>query len=154
MEINELILNEDIIQNDIKLNNAFAQLQKLLEAIHQKKLPDNVIVKINSEIFQVNSSSLLGKALLNLIKKKQSKIVGLVEKELKIVPINYYRNLWLALGMTAFGLPMGVVLGLSLGNIAFLGIGLPIGLVIGIAAGTAMDKKAKEEGRQLDIEIK
>ncbi len=154
MEINKLILNDDVIKNDIKLNNAHTQLQKLLEILSQKKLPNDIIVKINSEISEVNSSSLTGKKLLNFIKKRQSKIITLVEKELKIVPINYYRNLWAALGMSAFGLPAGVVLGLSLGNMVFLGIGLPIGLAIGMAVGTATDKKAKDEGRQLDIEIK
>jgi hypothetical protein len=35
-----------------------------------------------------------------------------------------------------------------------LAIGLPIGMGIGIAVGTSMDKKAMNEGRQLDIEIK
>jgi hypothetical protein len=36
---------------------------------------------------------------------------------------------------------------------ALLGIGIPIGLAIGIGVGTAMDQKAAQEGRQLDIEI-
>jgi hypothetical protein len=73
---------------------------------------------------------------------------------MKLVPKDYYRSLWMTLGMSAFGIPMGVVFGISMGSMAYLGIGLPIGLVIGIAVGTAMDKKALEEGRQLDVEIK
>lgn len=56
--------------------------------------------------------------------------------------------------MAAFGIPFGVVFGISLGNMAFLGIGIPIGMVVGIAIGTAMDKRAFDEGRQLDLEIK
>ena len=67
---------------------------------------------------------------------------------------NHYRNTWLALGMAAFGIPLGVAFGMSLRNLAFLGIGLSIGLAIGIAVGTGMDKKAFEEGRQMDLEIK
>jgi hypothetical protein len=35
-----------------------------------------------------------------------------------------------------------------------IGIGLPLGMSAGIAVGSQMDKKAFEEGRQLDIEIK
>lgn len=31
---------------------------------------------------------------------------------------------------------------------------IPIGLAIGMAVGTGMDKKALEEGRQIDLEIK
>ncbi|MFY8110592.1 MAG: hypothetical protein ACOVKP_01170 [Flavobacterium sp.] len=86
--------------------------------------------------------------------QKQTKIIKLLEKELKIVPKNYYRNLWSALGMSVFGLPMGAALGLSIGNIGLLGIGLPIGMLIGMLVGSQMDKKAFQEGRQLAIEIK
>ena len=56
--------------------------------------------------------------------------------------------------MAAFGLPIGAGFGASLQNMAFLGIGLPIGMAIGMAIGTGMDKKAFEEGRQLDLEIR
>jgi hypothetical protein len=56
--------------------------------------------------------------------------------------------------MAGFGIPIGVAFGASLGNMAFLGIGLPIGLATGIAVGSGMDKKAFEEGRRLDVEIK
>jgi hypothetical protein len=34
----------------------------------------------------------------------------------------------MVLGMSAFGIPMGVAFGLSMGNIGLLGIGLPIGM--------------------------
>lgn len=59
----------------------------------------------------------------------------------------------MALGMVVFGLPLGIAFGTILDNIGLLGIGLPIGMVIGLAVGTGMDKKAKEEGRQLNIEV-
>jgi hypothetical protein len=49
---------------------------------------------------------------------------------------------------------MGTALGLSLGNMGLLGLGLPVGMFIGLAMGARMDKKAEEEGRQLNIEIK
>lgn len=73
---------------------------------------------------------------------------------MKLVPKNYYRNLWMILGMTTFGLPLGVAFGLSLGNIGLLALGLPIGMVIGLAVGSSLDKKASENGKQLDIELK
>ena len=60
----------------------------------------------------------------------------------------------MVVGMSAFGLPIGVAIGLSIGNIGLLGIGLPIGMGIGIIVGRLMDKKALAEGRQLDVEIK
>jgi len=39
-------------------------------------------------------------------------------------------------------------------HLVILGIGFPIGLALGMAVGTGMDKKAFEEGRQIDLEIK
>lgn len=54
--------------------------------------------------------------------------------------------------MAVFGVPIGVAFGFGLSNMAFIGIGIPIGMSIGIGIGAAMDKKAKEEGRQLDFE--
>lgn len=87
------------------------------------------------------------------IRKTQASILKLIEKELKLVARNHYRNTWLAIGMAAFGIPLGVVFGKSLGNMGLLGIGLPIGMVIGIAVGSVMDKKAFEAGKQLDFEM-
>jgi hypothetical protein len=56
--------------------------------------------------------------------------------------------------MNAVGLPIGAALGISLNNIALLGIGLPIGMIYGYFVGKRLDKKAQTEGRQLDIELK
>jgi hypothetical protein len=78
----------------------------------------------------------------------------LLESKHKIVPINHYRKLWVVLGMSAFGVPIGISLGLSLGSMGFLAIGFPIGMGIGAGIGSGMDKKALKEGRQLDFEVK
>lgn len=80
-----------------------------------------------------------------------SSLLKLLEKELKLVPKDHYRTRWMVVGMSAFGLPFGVVFGTSLGNMAYLGLGLPIGMGIGIAIGASMDEKAKKEGRQLTL---
>jgi len=60
----------------------------------------------------------------------------------------------MALGMAAFGMPIGIVFGSIIGNMAFIGLGLPLGMVMGLALGTNKDKTAFEEGRQLNVEIK
>ena len=150
MEIIELNKND----SNIKVNNSIEQFKQLNKLLNDKKLPVNIIEKINFEIELLNSSQLVGNSLLHLIKKKQNKIIRLTEKELKIVPKNYYRNLWMVLGMSAFGLPLGVAFGLSMGNIGLLAIGLPIGTGIGVLVGSKLDKKASESGKQLDIELK
>ena len=150
MEINELKKRATIEQNS-KLNRKFVQLEKLLEELKAKKISAEVINTINEQIEAVNSSE--EKGLSKQIWKAQTQIIKLIEKELKLVTINYYRNSWLAVGMS-IGVAMGVALGVSGENMGLLALGLPIGLGIGIAIGTAMDKKAKANGLQLELEIK
>ena len=153
MTINELIQKPENDSN-IKLKEGYLQFEKLLIELRKRDLPDSFVVSINKDIEELNSTSSSGDPLRKIVKDKQSRIIKVLEKDLKLVPQNYYRNIWLAVGMTAFGLPLGVAIGLSLKNMAFIGIGLPIGLPIGILVGTRMDKKAFKEGRQLDLEIK
>lgn len=133
---------------------AYFQLKTLLLELTQKELPDAIMMAINAEIDKVNATSSSERELLKVIKQRQASIIKILEQRLKIVPKNYYRNLWMAVGMAAFGLPIGVVFGLSIGNMGLIAIGLPIGMGIGTVAGTGMDKKAAREGRQLAVEIK
>lgn len=153
MNLLPLQLNQQLLEENTSLKTAEEKFQKLLEILRQKELPERVIHPINEEINSLNSSSLTGKELLRLIQKKQSNILNLLEKELKLVPKNYYRNHWMPVGLSAFGLPLGLVFGMALDQMAYVGLGLPLGLVIGMVVGSGMDKKAEEEGRQLDIEL-
>lgn len=139
---------------DTKTNRIYIQLGELLNQLRKRNLPENIIESVNQDIEVVNAASLIGNDFRKLVKQKQNKIIKLLEKDLKVVPKNYYRNMWLALGMSVFGLPIGVAFGASIGNMGLLGVGLPIGMAIGALVGSKMDKKALEEGRQLNIEIK
>ena len=152
MEIIELVKRPNIEQ-DKKLTNKYAYFDKLIVELKKKEIPSEIVDSINQDIEGVNSFSGSNKDLLRQMRKAQSSIFKLVEKELKLVPKNLYRSRWLAIGMSAFGVSFGVAFGVSFDNMAFLGIGIPIGLVIGLAIGTGMDKKAFEEGRQLDLEF-
>ncbi len=153
MNIIELKERQNISDN-IVLSRIYNQFRELLKELKNKELPHTIIESVNQDIEELNSASLTDNELKKLVKQKQTRIIKLIEKELKIVPKNHYRNLWLAVGMSAFGLPIGVAFGLSMSNMGLLAIGLPIGMGIGIAVGSGMDKKASQEGRQLDIEIK
>ncbi len=153
MKIDELYQKADIDKN-VELKQTYLQFEKLLFELRKRKLLDKVVISVNKEIGELNSTAIAVDDMRKIIKKTQTRIINLLEKEVKLVPKNYYRNLWLVIGMPAFGLPIGVAIGSILGNMAFLGIGLPIGLAIGITIGSLMDKKAFEEGRQLDVEIK
>jgi hypothetical protein len=152
MKIKAMVVNAEIERND-KLNKVCSKFKDLLSELRTKDLDPDIIKSINTKVEFLNSISDSPKSLINQIKKKQYTILKHVEKEAKLVAKNHYRNLWLAIGMAAFGIPLGVAFGSVVGNMAFLGIGLPIGLAIGIAIGSSMDKKAKDEGRQLDFEL-
>lgn len=146
--------NRQHIPTDIKLSKLYAQLTAMLHELKNRELPQHIIASINQNIEQVNASLLSGNELKKHIKQKQTAILKLLEKELKLVPKNHYRTLWMLFGMSGIGLPIGVMFGLGVGNIGLLGIGLPIGMAIGLAIGAMMDKKALDEGRQLNVEIK
>ena len=154
MEIIELKEMDNVSEN-VKLSRLSMQFKELLEQLKQRKLPDKIIDLINQAIEELNSTSLMGNDLRRLLQKKQAKILKLLEKELKIVPKNHYKNLWLAVGPSVFGFPTGLAISSSFANnwVFFL-IGIPIGLVIGMSIGLSMDKKAYKEGRQLDVYIK
>ena len=148
MDLIELKERQDIADN-IKLSRAYVQLGGLLTALRKRELPDKIVESINQDIEALNAIPIADVELRKWVKKKQSKIIKLIENELKIVPQNYYRNIWMAVGMGFFGLPIGMIFGFNFGY-----MGLPIGMVIGMALGAEMDKKAAKEGRQLDVEIK
>jgi hypothetical protein len=136
-----------------KLDKKADVFEKLLNELRSRDLPTSMIESINQQVALVHSSGIDEKTFAKQLSKSQSFILKLLEKELKIVPKNYYRTTFMSIGMAGIGIPMGVAFGLAIGNLAFLGIGLPIGLAIGIAIGTAKDKKAADEGKQLDVEI-
>jgi len=153
MKLQELNQRPDIKDN-IKLDASYNQLAKLLSLLAERELPDDIATAINKDIEEINAPSLSGTMLKKQIRKKQLEIIQLLEKELKLVTKNHYRTTWMAISLAVFGIPLGVVFGVILGNMAFIGIGIPVGMAIGIAVGTKMDKKALEEGRQLDLELK
>lgn len=152
MEIKKLEPKSNLEQHK-KLFQKYTRFERLLDDLRKKEIPDQVVELINQGIMQVNAVPEIGKEYSTQLKKTQAAILGLLEKEMGWVAKNHYRNQWLALGMTVFGLPFGVVFGMSLGNMGYLGIGLPIGMAIGIAVGSGKDKEAKEQGKQLDIEL-
>jgi len=139
--------------NDKKLLLKLATFQQLITELEKRALPLSLQDSINLDIEEINTFTGTEKELIKLLDKKQVRIVQQVEKECKLVPKNHYRKLWLVLGMSAFGLPLGVVFGLSMGNIGLMAIGLPIGMGIGVAVGTAMDNKARAAGKQLEVEL-
>lgn len=147
-----LIERNDISEN-LKAQKAYIKFAELLKELKLKDLPTDTVIFVNDELDKLNLISTTDKKFFSFIKDKENNILRLIENKHKIVPINYYRNLWMILGVSSFGIPLGVAFGFSIGNLAMLGIGIPIGMAIGIGLGTYLDKKAKEEGRQLQYKI-
>ena len=153
MKLIELKERQDVA-SDLKLSKIYSQFGELLSELKMKALTQDILDFINECTENLNSSSLTGNEFIKLVKQKQVAILKQVEKQLKLVPKNHYRNLWMLFGMSGIGLPIGVTFGLSVGNMGLLGIGLPIGMMIGLAIGITMDKKALSEGKQLNFESK
>ena len=153
MEIQNLKDRPEIEENS-RLRKKYVQLQKLITELRIKELNDGVVIIINDNINSINSISSLDNRFSKLLKNTQSKILKVIEKHHKLATENHYRNIWLALGIGAFGVPIGVVIGAITGNMAFIAIGIPVGFGIGIAIGTMMDNKLKDQGKQLALEIK
>lgn len=151
MEI-KTIINRDFSNRNSALCRAYCQFDNLLTELRKRQLPGEVVLHINRGVDWVNLASNI--ELKRVIKKVQTDTLKLIEKRLKLVPRNYYRNTWMATGLATFGLPIGVIFGILNDNMAMLGFGLPVGLLVGMAVGASMDKKASMEGRQLNIEIK
>ncbi len=132
------------------------KLSELINSLNKKVIPSEKIlvaqaveVNINSAIEVINSIGDDEKRIKRIAQESYSSITAILEKELGLVVKDYYRNLWMSLGIATFGMPLGVIFGLSMGNMGLIGIGLPLGIAIGVAVGSGLDKKALEEGRQL-----
>ncbi len=151
MEIKPLKDKPDFLNNK-KIAEKYAKFDKLLKELKGRDISATIVADINKEVDLLNAFMGSDKDYKKQLRKSNAAIVKQLEKELKLVPKGYYQNMWMALGMTVFGLPFGTIFGMSLGNMAFLGIGLPIGMAVGIAIGSGMDTKAKEEGRQLAVD--
>jgi hypothetical protein len=148
-------LSESLLAtSDVKTSALLDQYRQLLRELNDRPMPDNISTSINAATEELNRTQLSGKPLQKLLKEQQTAVLKLLEKELKVVPKDHYRTQWMALGMSAFGIPLGVAFGLSIGNMGMLGVGLPIGLAIGLAVGSGLDKKALDEGRQLQVKLK
>ncbi len=126
--------------------------RELLGALEKRELPEAVTEALNLKIEALNAFEGTEKQYRKAVVNTEYKILKFLEKEHKIVPRNYYQKTWLALGMAVFGIPLGVAMGAALGNMGFIGIGIGMGLPIGMAIGAGMDKKARDQGRQLDFE--
>lgn len=152
MEIINLIKRDDVMgsKRAIVLYRFF---EKLIDELRKRQIPQQVIVSINMEIQSINAYKGTAKSYLRHLEGVRSRLLPILDKRLKLVPRNYYRNFWMVMGISVFGLPIGLIFGNLIGNMGMLAIGLPIGMVLGIVVGDQLDKRAFKSGNQLDVEV-
>ena len=139
---------------DKRLSKRYLCLEKMISELGSREIPSEILAELNAGIKETNAYDGTNNQLNLKLMRLQYRILKKLEKQLKLVPVNYYKNMWLGLGMAVFGIPMGVAFSSSLGNMSFIGIGLPIGMVLGMAYGSKLDKKAAEKGNQMNFEMK
>ncbi len=139
------------IASNPKAEICYTSYKQLLEAVNAKSIPENTQQALLQMNEALNATSNDMNAWHKLLRKTITKAIALLAKEAKLSTPGYYRNLWMSVGMAAFGIPMGVAIGISVGNMGLLAIGLPIGLAIGMSVGSKMDADAKAKGLQLDV---
>ncbi len=139
------------VEENKKLLRKFSFLEKLISELNKREMSQKIVDTINPNIEEINAFTGSDKELTKLLRKNTSFILKLIEKELDLVLKNHYRTKWMALGLSVFGVPMGVIFGAILKNMAFIGIGIPIGMAMGMAIGAGKDKEAFENGNQLDL---
>lgn len=149
-----LLKQREDLSGQPKLNGNYQRFSALIHELNTKALSDDTILFINNWVERINATPRRGSTLKRLLSKKQARIIRLVKKKDHIVVKDYYRNLWLVLGMAVFGIAIGTAMAMGNGNAGMLAPGLPIGLAVGLAVGWEKDKKAFQEGRQLDTVVK
>jgi len=150
MQIEKLKVRHSTSQNP-KLSKAYRKMENIIIALKKKEISQEIWDVINADIKKINAFIGTEKALIKALKKTSTKILTFVEKELQYVSKHHYRNQWMALGIALFGVALGTVFSSILGNYSFMSIGIPIGMGIGMAYGTTLDKKAEDNGKQLDL---
>ena len=136
-----------------KNNKKYIRLKSVITALNKKDLNENTWNEINIIIQAFNNLDIPERDYGKKAERVRIKILSIAEKKMKLIAKNTMMTRWMAIGMSAFGVPFGIIYGLSMDNMAFLGVGIAMGMSIGVGIGIAMDKKALKENRQLDIEL-
>lgn len=130
------------------LTRYYTRFKSLIDELRERTLSDTTVNFINEQIEVINRNH-DEMELKKLVRKAQCAIIKKLQKDHKIVPKGYYTTMWMALGMSAFGIPMGAAFGAATDNMGLLGIGIPIGMSLGIAIGAQKDAQAAKNGLQL-----
>lgn len=139
--------------NNPKLQKNYKRFDFLINELHGHDLSRKSMTLINQCIDAINNTQ-EESTLLRLIRGSQNKIVRNLTKTHGIVPKGYYKKLWTILGISAVGLPAGVILGLILNSMDFVWVGWVISFIICFRVGKSKDREVSKFGRQLNFKSK
>ncbi len=149
MHIHHLEISAD---SDEKLYASITHLKILISEIENKGVPEEVCYKINYQIDKMNSFANKKEGILNRqLEITYYRILYILRRDVGIIPENYYRNLYLALGMSVFGLPLGALIASFLENTSYLIFGMLFGLAVGIVIGSKKDQIADKENKVIRV---
>ena len=152
MENFQLVIDELNVRasqtEDKKLKKWLSCSSRLLSELQERGLPASDF----NECFKILRKQLDGDTRYTQIRSFYTLLTETARKKFNLTTPNYYQTLWMSIGMSVFGIPFGIAFSSALDNYAFFAIGLPFGLSIGLALGAARDKKAKDEGTQLNVQ--
>lgn len=134
------------------LDKCYQKYQNVIEELNDRAIPEDLMDQVNAEVSKLDEITEVGKPFLKQLKKSYSKILKLLREEINLVSKNHHRNTWMVLGMSVFGIPIGMGIATAIDNFGLFAAFMPVGMAIGIAIGSQMDNRAEQEGRQLDVE--
>ena len=108
-------LNELGQTENKKLFKAYQKMAKLITALGKKEVPEAIVDEINIKIANLNAASRDEKEYARELDRAYQSTLKLVQEKLNWVPRDFYRDQWMALGLSVFGLPLGVVTGTCVG---------------------------------------
>lgn len=125
----------------------FRDAARLLAALRRRGFPMDEVSPFVDELARAARE-----ADARSVRSVYAKLLEHLEKRHGLVLPDHYQNQWMAIGMSALGLPLGAAFAFALDQTAFIGIGLPIGLALGVAFGSRKDREARAAGRVIDLD--
>lgn len=109
MEIIQVKLRPELEKNK-KWLARYTEFVQLMDELRKRELPPDLVSTMNQGIAFLNSFQGSDKELRKQVRAQETRILKLIEKELKLVTKNSYRTRWMVIGMSAFGIPFGWLL--------------------------------------------
>ncbi len=115
-------------------------LNQLTEILEERSLNPESIEFVNQQITRLNGLQQERQAYYLQLQKTNYPLLRHLEKHYGWVPKGHNTTRWLTVGMSIFGIPIGVSIGLLADNMALLGIGFGLGMLVGLLVGYQKDQ--------------